>query len=211
MRTAQYAAGARDAGNTVVERGRNGRPRYPFRGSRDVGLRASHYRRGLVQLGPVGRDHAPAFGRDPIARRLARRAGAPAMSTALPAPPERTAAAPSVGADRLRHALDMALHVHPKHPAIRPRLGVAPLPFGGLFLVRGEGEREWALEGRTWTSPSAAAVRQAELEAILAARRLDPSVAYPLPPRRRPAAPRPPRAPRWYRHHARRKTSGALR
>ena len=89
-------------------------------------------------------------------------------------------------ADRLRDALDMALHLHPKHPAIRPPPGVAPLPFGGLFLVRGQGDREWALEGRTWASPSAAAVRRAELEAVLAARRLDPSVPYPLPPRRRP-------------------------
>jgi hypothetical protein len=98
-------------------------------------------------------------------------------------------------ADRMRDALDMALHLHPKHPAIRPPLGVAPLPFGGLFLVRGEDEREWALEGRTWANPSAAAVRESELEAILAARRLDPSVPYP-PPRRHPPAPRQLCAPR---------------
>jgi hypothetical protein len=80
---------------------------------------------------------------------------------------------------RLQDALDMTLHLHPKHPAVSPPLGVAPLPFGGLYLVRGEGEREWALEGRAWSNPSPAAVRQAELEARLAARRVDPNV----PPR----------------------------
>jgi hypothetical protein len=205
-----------------------------------VGLRAGHHRGGPVQLKPVGRDPTPAFGRDRIAKRLARPAEAPAMSTAsLPMPAAPTAATPSVSpaarpsasatsartlfrirfasamsdedADRLRDALDMALHLHPKHPAVRPPLGVAPLPFGGLFLVRGEGEREWALEGRTWASPSAAAVREAELEAILAARRLDPSVSYPMPPRRRPRAPeqRPPH--RSHNHHARHETSGAAR
>lgn len=40
-------------------------------------------------------------------------------------------------AHRLRGALDMALHLHPKHPAVTPPLGVARLDFhSGLFLVR---------------------------------------------------------------------------
>ena len=82
-------------------------------------------------------------------------------------------------AKQLQDALDMTTHLHPKHPAIAPPLGFAPLPFGGLYLVRGEGEREWALEGRAWTIPEPAAVREAELEAISAARRLDPNAPDP--------------------------------
>ena len=82
-------------------------------------------------------------------------------------------------AQRLQEVLDMTLHLHPKHPAIRPPLGVTPLSFGGLFLVRGEGEDQWALECRAWTDPAPESVRACRLDAVLAARRLDPSV--PLP------------------------------
>lgn len=88
-------------------------------------------------------------------------------------------------ADRARDALDMALYLHRKRPAMQPPLGVAPTSVGGVFLVRGESDREWTLEGRTWGTLSPAAVREAQLEAILAARRLDPSVPYAMRPCRR--------------------------
>lgn len=88
-------------------------------------------------------------------------------------------------ADRLRRALDMALCLHPKHPAVTPPLGVVRLDFhSGLFLVRGEREHEWALECRTWGHPSADQVARWRLEAILAARSVDPSVPFPMPRRR---------------------------
>jgi len=85
-------------------------------------------------------------------------------------------------ADRLRGALDMALSLQSKHPALAPPLGVAPLgPGSGLFLVRGEEDGEWALECRTWEDPSPSLAREWELIARLAARRLDPSVPFPSP------------------------------
>lgn len=101
-------------------------------------------------------------------------------------------------AHRLRGAMGVTLHLHPKHPAVVPPLGVARLDFhSGLFLVRGEDEREWALECRTWGDPAAEVVRGWRLEAILAARRLDASVPHPMPPRASPPAPE--------RRHARRR------
>lgn len=112
-------------------------------------------------------------------------------------------------ADRLRGALDMALCLHPKHPAVRPPLGVARLDFhSGLFLVHGESEHEWALEGRTCGEPADEVARGWELEAILAAGRLDPGVPFPIPPRRNRVAPE---SRRWQRRRQRlrRRRSGA--
>ena len=111
-------------------------------------------------------------------------------------------------ADRLRGALDMALSLHPKHPAVRPPLGVVRLDFhSGLFLVHGESEREWALECRTWGDPSSEVVREWRLEAILAARRVDPSVPFPMP--YRPAPPTPERRRTGWHRSARSHSNAA--
>jgi hypothetical protein len=78
-------------------------------------------------------------------------------------------------ADRLRSA-GLTLHLHPKHPAVVPALGLAGLDLdSGLFLVRGPGEHEWVLEGRTWGNPASEVVRRWQLAAIFAARQLDPN------------------------------------
>jgi hypothetical protein len=83
-------------------------------------------------------------------------------------------------ANPLRKALDMAVHLHPKHPAVVPPLGSVPLSLDtGLYLVHGEGEAEWALECRSWGDPPAEVVRLWLGQAILAARRLDRSVRFP--------------------------------
>jgi hypothetical protein len=85
-------------------------------------------------------------------------------------------------ANGLRQALDMALHLHSKHSAVAPPLGVAVLdPNAGLYLVRGEGEHEWALECRSWGDHDRAVVAQWQGQAILAARRLDQTVPFPMP------------------------------
>lgn len=78
-------------------------------------------------------------------------------------------------ADRLRQAIGMHVHLNRKHASVAPPLGVADLaPDSGLFLVRGEREDEWSLEGRTWGSPSADLVRAWELRATYAAQLIDP-------------------------------------
>lgn len=83
-------------------------------------------------------------------------------------------------ANLLRRALDMAVHLHPKHPAVVPPLGSVPLSLDtGLYLVRGEGEAEWALECRSWGDPPAEVVRLWLGQAILGARRLDRGVPFP--------------------------------
>lgn len=93
-------------------------------------------------------------------------------------------------AERLRVALEMTLSLEVKHPAARPPLGVARLDFhSGLFLVRGDRERRWALECRTWGDPPSEAVEGWRLEAILAASRVDPNVSFPSVPRPAPPAP----------------------
>lgn len=85
-------------------------------------------------------------------------------------------------ANRLRHAIGMHLHLDRKHPAVAPPLGVAELdPGSALYLVRGEGEDEWVLEGRTWGAPAPGVVRGWKLKASLAARALDPSAPPPQP------------------------------
>jgi hypothetical protein len=77
-------------------------------------------------------------------------------------------------ADRLRSA-GLTLNLHPKHPTVVPPLGLASLGLdSGLYLVRGQDEHEWVLEGRTWGTPAPEMVRRWQLEAIFAAKRLDP-------------------------------------
>jgi hypothetical protein len=84
--------------------------------------------------------------------------------------------------DVLRHVLDLATHMHPKMHPDPNSPGVARLDhFSGLFLEHGAGEGEWTLEGRSWGKPAAEIVHEWHLLAVLAARRLDPSVTLPEP------------------------------
>lgn len=119
--------------------------------------------------------------------KLDRSAGEPSSEQKTPARPARAlfrvpfrSAMGDEEAGRLRRALDIALHLHPKHPAVAPPVGVAPLSLdSSLYLVRGHGEEEWALEGRTWGDPGPELVRLWLGEATLAARRLDRTVPFP--------------------------------
>ncbi len=82
-------------------------------------------------------------------------------------------------AEQLRRG-GLTLNLHAKHPAVNPPLGAARLDFEtGLFLIRGEEEGEWALEGRTWGSPPLGAVRCWEHEAAFLARQVDPTLRCP--------------------------------
>lgn len=79
--------------------------------------------------------------------------------------------------DSLRAEAGMTTHFHPKHPAVAPPLGFAPLDLSsGLYLRRGEGPDRWELEGRTWGEPAAEVVSDWHLRAAYVASRLDPSV-----------------------------------
>ncbi len=83
---------------------------------------------------------------------------------------------------RLRSALDLVTYMSPKPGVSGASLGVVPLDFSsGLFLVRGDGQQQWALEARTWGDPPAAAVHEWEVTAAIAARQLDPRVGVPTP------------------------------
>lgn len=83
---------------------------------------------------------------------------------------------------RLNSVLDMRTHLHPKLHASPASAGVSRLNFdSGLFLIRGDGSREWRLEGRTWDVPAPETVHEWHLVAADAARLLDPAV--PVPPR----------------------------
>lgn len=75
----------------------------------------------------------------------------------------------------LRSQLGMTTHSHPKHPAVDPPLGFAPLDAGsGLYLV-GQGS-SWAIECRTWGCPSDEQVRRWYLMATHVIGQLDPNV-----------------------------------
>jgi hypothetical protein len=83
---------------------------------------------------------------------------------------------------RLRTALDLVTYIQPKPGVSAASPGVVPLDlWSGLFLVRGDGEDEWALEARTWGDPPAAVVHEWQVTAAIAARQLDPSVEVPSP------------------------------
>jgi hypothetical protein len=83
---------------------------------------------------------------------------------------------------RLSRMLDLDTHMHPKLHDSPARPGVLRLDFeSGLFLLRGAGDRQWTLEGRTWGDPLRQTVHEWQLRAVAAARRLDPTVS--LPPR----------------------------
>jgi hypothetical protein len=89
---------------------------------------------------------------------------------------------------RLNSVLDMRTHLHPKLHASPASAGVSRLNFhSGLFLIRGDGSREWRLEGRTWDVPAPETVHEWHLVAADAARLLDPAV--PVPPRLETAGP----------------------
>lgn len=90
---------------------------------------------------------------------------------------------------RLRSELDLVTYITPKPGVSGASLGVVPLDFwSGLFLVRGNREGEWVLEGRTWGLPPDAVVHGWHVRAALAARELDRTVE--IPRAERPRAPR---------------------
>jgi hypothetical protein len=83
---------------------------------------------------------------------------------------------------RLARTLNLDTHLHPKLHDSPTSPGVVRLDFeSGLFLVRGANEGEWALEGRTWGDPLPQMVHKWHLSAVVAARQLDPTVAFPPP------------------------------
>lgn len=87
-------------------------------------------------------------------------------------------------ADRalLRSQLGMTTHSHPKHPAVDPPLGFAPLDAdSGLYLV-GRGN-SWAIECRTWGRPSGEQVSRWYLMTTHVIAQLDPRVSDAVPPR----------------------------
>ena len=80
----------------------------------------------------------------------------------------------------LAHALDLTTHMFPKMRPDPNSPGVARLDhFSGLFLERGETERQWVLEARTWGNPAPETVHEWHLLAAGAAHQLDPSVKFP--------------------------------
>lgn len=91
----------------------------------------------------------------------------------------------------LRAEAGMTTHFHPKHPAIAPPLGLAPLGSGsGLYLRRGEEPDSWKLEGRTWSDPALDVVDDWQRRAAYVAHGLDPGVdPLPAPAGGRPAEP----------------------
>ena len=81
---------------------------------------------------------------------------------------------------RYLRSAGLTLNLHAKHAAVRPPPGAARLDFdSGLFLVRGEADEEWALEGRTWGGPPPELVGRWERETVFVASQVDPEV--PLP------------------------------
>ncbi len=77
---------------------------------------------------------------------------------------------------RLRAQLGMTTNFQRQHPAVEPPLGCAQLDAdSGLFLAR-EGEDRWALQCRSWGSPSAKAVERWRLSASHVVHQLDASV-----------------------------------
>ena len=83
---------------------------------------------------------------------------------------------------RLSAALGLDRDLHSKlHAGVLPP-AVRRLDFdSGLFLVRGAGENEWRLEGRTWGAPAPESVHLWHLWAAAGARMLDPTVPTPPP------------------------------
>lgn len=130
---------------------------------------------------------APARLASPKAPQDPRGAGSPVQTT--PSTSRRTlfnvpfhSAMSDADIARLRAELGMETHFHPKHPAVVPPLGFVRLDFySGLYLVRADGDGDWALECRTWGQPAPGIVHEWHLHAAYAARLLDSSV--PIPPR----------------------------
>ena len=80
----------------------------------------------------------------------------------------------------LARVLDLSTHMFPKMRPDPNSPGVARLDhFSGLFLERGAGEGEWALEARTWGKPAPESVHEWHLLAAQAARQLDSRVTLP--------------------------------
>lgn len=80
----------------------------------------------------------------------------------------------------LRRRLDMTTHRDQKMRPDPNSPGVARLDhWSGLFLERGANGDQWVLQGRTWGTPSAAAIHGWHLCAAQTARALDPRVRLP--------------------------------
>lgn len=83
-------------------------------------------------------------------------------------------------AHRLAAAAGLACDLRPELRGDTVSPGLRRLDFAsGLFLVRGDTDGTWRLEGRTWGHPAPGAVRRWHLWAAAAARALDPGVALP--------------------------------
>lgn len=81
---------------------------------------------------------------------------------------------------RISSVLNMTLHLYPKLPLAADMPGVSRLDFfSGLFLVRGDAQDEWRLEGRTWGVPATENVHRWHLLATDAAHLVDPTVRRP--------------------------------
>ena len=81
---------------------------------------------------------------------------------------------------RLRRMFDLSTHIYPKQRPNPTSPGVARLDhFSGLYLERGNAEREWVLEARTWGRPAAESVQEWHLLVAQAAHQLDPTVTMP--------------------------------
>lgn len=113
-------------------------------------------------------------------------AGIPVGGRVLFSVPFRSAMT-NADVERLNRGLDMATHLQPKLRQGPAGPAVKRLDFSsGLFLSRGAEDDAWALEGRTWGTPAASAVRRWHVLAADAARELDPSVPAPQLPERAP-------------------------
>lgn len=83
---------------------------------------------------------------------------------------------------RLAAGAGLDCDLHPKLPGGTVSPGLRRLDFAsGLFLIRGAGDGEWRLEGRSWDAPAPGVVHRWHVLAATAARVLDSDVPVPAP------------------------------
>lgn len=86
----------------------------------------------------------------------------------------------SADLELLRRQLDMTTHVEHKLPADPNSPAVARLDqYSGLFLERGDDDRHWLLQARTWGAPLAQTIHEWHVRAAQVVRQLDPAIALP--------------------------------
>jgi hypothetical protein len=103
----------------------------------------------------------------------------------------------------LESDLGMITDIHPKLHNSPVSPGVVRLDFqSGMFLVPGELQNEWVIEGRTWGDPPQSVIDGWRVHALLAAHHVDPTVTLPPHPHAPPDSPlRPAKRRRfWHRH-----------